>query len=100
MRLPAPVCANVLLLLAVQGFGSPVRAIYPKEQSRVAPRTVQNIPDRLGREPITLWASLKGGHLTFNRNRIKLRRTIAQCGIILLLATPKSGAGFPRNISG
>jgi hypothetical protein len=35
MRLPVPICANVLLLLAVLGFGSLVRAVYPKEQSRV-----------------------------------------------------------------
>ncbi len=35
MRVLAPVFANIVLLLAVLGFGSLVRAIYPKEHSRV-----------------------------------------------------------------
>ena len=39
-------------------------------------------------------------HLTSDRNRIKLRRAIAKCRSIFLLATPKLAAGFRRNISG
>jgi len=35
MRVLVPVFANVVLLLAVLGFGSLVRAIYPKKHSRV-----------------------------------------------------------------
>ena len=35
MRVLAPVFANLVLLLAVLGFGSLVRAIYPKQHSRV-----------------------------------------------------------------
>ena len=40
MRVLAPVFANLVLLLAVLGFGSLVRAIYPKKHSRLDAATV------------------------------------------------------------